>query len=208
MRGPCPGIRITQTSKCQVTLEAAYSLCNRSAKWWALRWLCFVALHRLPVWSWPWTKRGPWTYAPLSCRPAIEHVYVQSGGRQHIITVTLRVQVPMAPALGLLLHECCYQSYNDRWAPGGEEMRPRLSLADWDPLVKDFKVGLRDCAFVEDCFITHCQLVHLTVVNAALIHRYGPPPEVYPWSCNQCVATIQQCQGCANLRYSVIAGCA
>ena len=29
-------------------------------------------------------------------------------------------QVPMAPALGLLLHECCYESYNERWAADGD----------------------------------------------------------------------------------------
>jgi hypothetical protein len=51
-------------------------------------------------------------------------------------------QVPMAPALGLLLHECCYHSYNNRWASGGEECRPRLSLADWASAVEEFKACL------------------------------------------------------------------
>ena len=39
-----------------------------------------------------------------------------------------RWQVPMAPALGLLLHECIYDSYNKRWGEGRELLR----LADWE----------------------------------------------------------------------------
>lgn len=50
-------------------------------------------------------------------------------------------QVPMAPALGLLLHECCYHSYNDQWASDGEEGRPRLRLADWASAVDEFKAS-------------------------------------------------------------------
>lgn len=44
----------------------------------------------------------------------------------------------MAPALGLLLVECCYDAYNDRWASDGS--RPRLQLSDWSDTVDRFKV--------------------------------------------------------------------
>mmetsp|Transcript_7541 Transcript_7541/g.22295 ORF Transcript_7541/g.22295 Transcript_7541/m.22295 type:complete len:555 (-) Transcript_7541:1169-2833(-) len=47
------------------------------------------------------------------------------------------VEVPMAPALGLLLVECCYDAYNDRWA--GDGSRPRLQLSDWSDTVNRFK---------------------------------------------------------------------
>lgn len=45
----------------------------------------------------------------------------------------------MAPALGLLLVECCYDAYNDRWA--GDGSRPRLQLSDWSDTVNRFKVS-------------------------------------------------------------------
>jgi len=40
----------------------------------------------------------------------------------------------MAPALGLLLHECCYSSYNDRWASDGGDGREPLQLTGPPPL--------------------------------------------------------------------------
>lgn len=47
----------------------------------------------------------------------------------------------MAPALGLLLRECCYSSYNDRWASDGGDGREPLQLSDWAAAVDAFKVG-------------------------------------------------------------------
>jgi hypothetical protein len=52
----------------------------------------------------------------------------------------------MAPALGLLLHECVYQSYNDQWAGDGKEGRSGLSLANWASAVEGFKAGYQVCA--------------------------------------------------------------
>ena len=46
--------------------------------------------------------------------------------------------MPLAPALGLLLVECCYDAYNDRWA--GDGSRPRLNLSEWSAVVNRFKV--------------------------------------------------------------------
>lgn len=47
------------------------------------------------------------------------------------------VEVPMAPALGLLLSECMYVAYNSQWASDGS--RPPLDLRDWAADVDTFK---------------------------------------------------------------------
>ena len=58
--------------------------------------------------------------------------------QHHMNSASLsRWQVPMAPALGLLLHECIYDSYNKRWGEGRELLR----LADWSAQVDAFKVS-------------------------------------------------------------------
>lgn len=49
------------------------------------------------------------------------------------------VDVPMAPAVGLLLVECIFQSYNQRWA---QQHGQPLTLEHYADAVREFKVGL------------------------------------------------------------------